>query len=143
MRMSANLTVEVDQVADHRRKKLADALDDAPVDEGGARRVQQLQPQAPVDRLDLDFKVPVARHQRLGIVAVVAAVHHGEGTTTQQVGKIAAAGVVKALNFMPAEGIEHAGRVEPGGDGFRRQFGLPKIWPEETNGGRSRHLHLT
>jgi hypothetical protein len=51
-------------------------------------------------------------NQRLGVIALVATVEYSQRTTKDQVGKVSATGIMQALYFVPAQGIEDAGGIE-------------------------------
>jgi hypothetical protein len=57
--MPADLAVKVNQVTNHRREKLADAFNDATVNERRTRGIGQLQPQSAVHLLHFDGEVLV------------------------------------------------------------------------------------
>jgi hypothetical protein len=116
-----SLSNEVNQVADHRRQQLADALDDASVHEGQAGGIGQFQPQAAVDLLHLDTEIAMLLDQGLGVIAFDAAVEDRQRAAAHQFGQVAAADVLQALDLVAAERVQHAGGVNPCGYGFDGQ----------------------
>ena len=48
----------------------------------------------------------------LSIVALVTAVQHRQCTTPDQVAQFSLAGISQTFDFVPAQGIEHAGGIE-------------------------------
>ena len=113
--------------------------DYAAVDEGRPGRIDQLQPQAPVDLLDLDAEIPELLDQGLGVVAFVAAVQNGQGAAAHQAREIAAADVLQPLDLVAAEGVQHACRVNAGSDWISGQAGTSR----EKAGGRLRPKRLS
>jgi hypothetical protein len=124
MGVTTDLAVEIDQVPDHGGDQFPDSLYDPAVHESGARGVDQLQTQPPVDLLDLDPEILVLLDQCLGVVALVSAVEYRQCTTAHHIGQVAPAGVVQSLHFVAAQRVQHARGVQACGYGFGRQYFL-------------------
>ncbi len=104
--------MQVEDVAQHREEVLLDAADHPAIDEGGGRRVPELQLHAPGLANDADVEVRVALEDRPRVVGLAAAVQHRERAAPVQRVETAARGVEQPVDLVLGEVLEAAGRCD-------------------------------
>ena len=82
-RVSDDLVVRVDYVAQHREEVLSDTLDHPAIDEGRRGGVFQSQLDALIALHEIDTKIAVIVKNLAGIIRVAAAVQHRQRTVAE------------------------------------------------------------
>ena len=103
----------VDDIAQHREQVLLDAADHLAVDEGGGRRVGDLQLDAPGVPHDLHVEVAIALEDLLGVVGVAAGIEHRQRAVAKQGVQPAVAGVEQLVDLGLRQVLEAAARRHP------------------------------
>ena len=115
-----HLVIDVDDIAQHRKKVLADTTDHLAIDKGPCRGIADLDADAILGLHQLDVESGVRRQHRPGIIDMAPRVEHRQTAAAERLVQPAYAAVAKVLDLPLGQNLQAAFRTDNRIDAFNR-----------------------